>query len=317
MINTATAKICGVTETEFYRFLGNDTSIERQRCVFAALAAAHLGHGPDLLAELLGPWLGCMSRWTLGRLVLAGCNIVLAALPAPPLDDVLRYAADVLPGAYWITDTFPVRRRGGAGAFNPKYGAKIDKYAAITDLAGRIIVLQKLPGCRINDGFAFRAASYELEQRGLGIGDKAYIGISNIISPPKFSKLKRELTDDETHFTQLLQLLRSPIERCFARLHNRWGCMRFLNWREEIADELVEMVARIESVLRPPPPTRHLRPYQDGDFVTQDKDLCEKVGQRRSRHYDLTCQASGHRLKGQPAWKRPRLEKLRFSKKHQ
>eukprot|EP00759_Apiculatamorpha_spiralis_P032268 PhF_6_TR33722/c1_g3_i4/m.49515 len=86
--------------------------------------------------------------------------------------------------------------------------------------------------------------------------DKAYVACRKIISPIKYLRT-RKLIEEEVKFNKILQLLRSPVERCFSRLHS-FRVVKYCPYREEICDLLIYLVCLVDS-MTPQQPSRWLQ----------------------------------------------------------
>ncbi len=86
------------------------------------------------------------------------------------------------------------------------------------------------------------------------IGDKAYEGRPSVVSPFKGRALEKEKQD----VNKYLQMVRSPVERAFARLH-RFRLLRYCGFSPEVTDHWVVFVASVDMLLSEQSPT---------DFVT-------------------------------------------------
>jgi hypothetical protein len=252
------AAVAGVSLAE-YALLAQRGAPRVQRVLFTTLAAAHLGLRARSLCVLLRPFIGAISVRELGRCIDEGAALICSRLQMSP--SCAQYVSNLAPAVRWLLDTFPVRRRGAPTTYHPKYACKIMKFQCVTDVCGNVVACDRVNYCRENDGQYYRRWRESAERKmlcGLGLGDKAYIGCPNVISPPKKSKLCPQLTRKQKIVTKTLQIVRSPIERCFGRLSSRWGALRHSPFSERRTEKLVLAVVHLESVLRPAQPTRHV-----------------------------------------------------------
>ena len=121
------------------------------------------------------------------------------------------------------------------------------------------------------------------------------------------------MTRKEGRYNKILQLVRSPIERCFARLHS-WGVIRFTQWRNRKTDLLVEVVMRIEQHFNAPHHTRWTRDYNAEDWrmgniaTTPAQVTASALNNPIIKHLDLRGKNSARRAKAAPAKKAGKLK---------
>lgn len=230
---------------------------------------------------------------------------------APRYTTALRWRNELMPLVNFLVDTLPLRTRGNASRFNEKYKAKILKFQLYCDMAGGIISMEAAPTSCINDGELYRSTG-GLPGRGVGLADKAYVGCIRLVTPPKVYK-NTQLSPVGRMFDKLCQICRSPVERCISRLHERWALMRFSIFGHETTIKLVNIIGRLESALRPPPPTERLKeiaPHHLHRQLTADQVTTITVSAliRHPNSFDLRTKNSAHRTKNTPQYKQHRAE---------
>jgi hypothetical protein len=163
-----------------------------------------------------------------------------------------------LPRCTMLIDTFPVHVRGPSSAFHGKYHKKVRKYQAVTNLKGDLLSVQPCTGSRaVGDKvetvtgtthdlkvFKILGLPFPTREWELLIGDKAYGGATQVVTAFKNPK-GATVAKQKRRINKFLQIVRSPVERCFARLH-RFRTLRFSRFSPRVTDDLVCLVANIE-----------------------------------------------------------------------
>ena len=175
----------------------------------------------------------------------------LASLPLPHPDVRFQEHVRGAPRAHALIDTFPVDIRGPPDAYNPKYGKKVVKFQLVCTVRGQPLSLLECGEARINDGkhAAERGVDFDLAPGEVVVADKAYIGVSHMMTPVKMGKGR--LSEGNARFNQWHQIVRSPAERVNARLHS-YACMRCRRFDKGVTCNLIRIVVALDSMRKPP-----------------------------------------------------------------
>lgn len=185
---------------------------------------------------------------------------------------------------------------------------KIQKHQLVVDVAGSIQSVSHIRYCSRNDGKYWRDCGVRLVPRGVvGCGDKAYQASSTLLYPQKVSK-NSKLTQLGKRFNIVLNILRTPVERAFSRLH-RWGFIRYSIFSVLTTSRMLEVACRIERQFFPVALSDRMY-YTSGAFMHATRDsIREKLLQQLSDHpetFDLRTRNSKKRRKTEEEFKRHR-----------
>ena len=304
--------LTGVSQATYHLLCGDGAD----DAVFILLVAAKTGLTRANLATLLEPYMGMCGKTTISPRIEKACATVLKKLHAPVMnEEVQRFFCPHAPELCWLIDGWPLRIRGAPCTFHPKYKCKILKFMAVSDMTGRILRMLPFPrtDTRMNEGL-FADLSEIGPEGSVGLGDKAFVGKKNIVSPDKLYSGKGRLNPSQARWNKFLQIIRSPIERAFSRLHQKWNFCCFSNFSEELSNDIMQCILRIEFHFSPPPCTEwvRLRLYADPMYPSATAASVRKAGIRMFRIHkcfiDLRTRNSTKGAIGEPLFKKPRLE---------
>jgi hypothetical protein len=182
----------------------------------------------------------------------------MASVPLRPAESRMNLAANLLPNATVLIDTFPVNVRGPTSLFNGKYKGKVLKFQAVTTLTGEPLVIMRSHRDTSFDSTVLKmiGLGLVLEPWELVVGDKGYQGCTTVVTPVKLQRSRR-LTTNEALANKYIQLIRSPIERFFSRLHQ----FRFMKWSaysKNTVTSLVRVAAATVAMDAPQEASRYL-----------------------------------------------------------
>lgn len=188
----------------------------------------------------------------------------IAAVPLSNGASKYLFELKGVPGPTMLVDSFPVRCRGDKNAVNGKYKCKVARFQGLADLAGNAIGCLKMTSTIHDNKF--------YQENGVGvscvegecvIGDLAYIGLKDdsCTHPPiltaskQSSKKSPDLISERVK--KYLQIIRSPIERLFSRLHV-WGILKFSRTSPVNTAKFIHLVILADAIQNPQRPNPDL-----------------------------------------------------------
>lgn len=155
----------------------------------------------------------------------------------------------------------------------------------------------------------------ECRRYGVGaeiLGAEIHSACVKLLTPVKTLPGKK-LTLLGKRYNALLNIVRSPVERCFSRMH-KWGTIKFSIFSPKTTNKMVNIIARLERQFFPAAKTERIVQVPSSCRASTTtkvrKDLLEEL-RAHPESFDLRTKASTNAKRGAPKFKRHENEDRR------